>query len=137
LLLDPVFFASAVPSVNKRKTSRITAWMFRRVCHFLRNQFTGPMHSTGISSIPPYDSANVYIACSPFRLNDRIDGQLSPLLVCQKEMKHTVDDYSILAAKISFCLANSSIFCASRLRVRYSDFGHNYGVIRSGLAGVF
>jgi hypothetical protein len=80
---------------------------------------------------------DIDIAGASLGLNDRIECQLSPSLVRQEEMQHAVDDYGFLSAKIPLCLIGSRILCASRLRVRYSDFGHNYDVIWSGLAGVF
>ena len=52
-------------------------------------------------------------------------------------MQHAIDDHRFLAAKIPLGLVGSRVPGASRLRVRYSDFGHICGVILSDSAGVF
>jgi hypothetical protein len=95
------------------------------------------MHSAWIASIPPHDSADVNIAGTSLGLDDRAEREFSSPLSGGKEMQHAVDDHRFFAAKIPFRLVDSRIFCASRMRVRYPDFGHNYGFIGSGLAGVF
>ena len=95
------------------------------------------MHPTGISSIPPYDAANIDIACASLGMDDGMKRQLLPSLSWGEKMQHTINDNRILTAKISFRLADGRIFRASRIRVRYPDFRHNFGVIKSGSAGVF
>lgn len=95
------------------------------------------MHSARIATVPPNNAADIDVASAAFGLNDRVELQLSPPLSWGEEMQQAVDDHRFLAAKISFRLVDSRILCASRVRVRYPDFGHNYGVIRSGSAGVF
>ena len=95
------------------------------------------MHAARIVSIPPYDSADVDIADTAFGMDDWVERQLSSSLSWREEMQHAVNDHCFFAAKVPLCLVGSRILCASRLRVRYSDFGHNYGVIGSDSAGVF
>jgi hypothetical protein len=95
------------------------------------------MHSVRVTPIPPDNATDIDVAGFPFGLNDPVYCEHSPLLSGRQEMQLVSDDYSLLAAHISFCLAGSRILCAARLRVRYLDFGHNFGVIKSGSAGVF
>jgi len=95
------------------------------------------MHSARIPSIPPHDAANINIAGASFGMDDGMERQLLPSLSWGEKMQHTVNDNRILTAKISFRLADGRIFRASRIRVRYPDFRHNFGVIKSGSAGVF
>jgi hypothetical protein len=80
-------------------------------------------------------AGDIDIADAPFGMDDRIEHQLLSPLIWRKEMQHSIDDHCFFAAKISLCLIGSRIFRATRLRVRYPDFGHNYGVIWVLLSG--
>lgn len=68
------------------------------------------MHSAGIASIPPNDSADVDVAGSTLGMDDGADRQLSPLLGQGEEVQHPVDDHGFLAAKIPLRLVGSLYF---------------------------
>jgi hypothetical protein len=80
-------------------------------------------------------AGDIDIADTAFGLDDWVERQLSSPLIWRKEMQHSFNDHCFFAAKISLCLIGSRISRATRLRVRYPDFGHNYGVIWVRLSG--
>jgi hypothetical protein len=122
LLLNPVPFASAVAGINERCASWVTARMFGSACHFLRDHFARSVHPAGIAAVPPHDASDVDIAGAPFGLYGLDEGLHLPLLCGRQEMQFAVHYHSFLAAHVSFRPADSRIFRAARLRVRYSDF---------------
>ena len=92
---------------------------------------------SGVYDAQVENAGDIDVAGTPLGMDDRVERQSASALSGKEEMQHAVNDHRFLAAKIPLRLVGSRVFCASRLRVRYSDFGHNYVVIGSGLAGVF
>ena len=86
------------------------------------------MHSAGIAAVPPDDSTDVNITGTPFRLDGLDESLHLPLIHGRQEMQLAVDHYGFLAVHGSFRPADRRIFSTARLRIRYSDSGHNLNV---------
>ncbi len=86
------------------------------------------MHSAGIAAIPPHDSADIDIAGASLGFAALDKCVHTPFLGARQKMQLAVHHHGFLAAYISFRSAGRRVFCAARLRVRYFDSRHNWGV---------
>jgi len=79
------------------------------------------MHSAGIAAVPPDDSADVDVACTPLGFDILDECGHTPYFGGRQKMQLAVDHHGFLTTHVSLRTAGRRVLGAARLRVRYSD----------------